>query len=193
MKQELGDGWAEGVHPDDLDRCLETYNSSFDGRRPFQMEYRLRRADGEYRWILDRGAPLYRETKFSGFTGSALDITEKRLMAERLQSQQIQLLDAQRLAKLGSWERNVETGSVTWSDEALRIFGRSELPSTLWDFLSLVHPKDREKVMKAAGEVGSSPFPVQISYAYWFALRVPPRTLPSRLRRRSFCGRVKSA
>ena len=78
MEQELGDGWAEGVHPEDRDRCLATYNSSFDARRPFQMEYRLRRADGEYRWILDNGTPLYRGGEFAGFIGSCTDITEQK-------------------------------------------------------------------------------------------------------------------
>ncbi|HEY6344111.1 MAG TPA: PAS domain-containing protein [Bryobacteraceae bacterium] len=164
MEQELADGWAEGVHSDDLDRCLAMYNSSLDARRPFQIEYRLRRADGEYRWILHRGTPLYREREFAGFIGSAVDVTQQRLLAERLRSQQIQLLDAQRLAKLGSWERHVETDSITWSDETLRIFGRSELPSALSDFLILVHPKDRDKVLKAAEEVDSNLFPVELSY-----------------------------
>ena len=59
MEQELGNGWANGVHPDDLDRCLATYSSSFDARRSFRMEYRLRRAAGEFRWVLGNGIPLY--------------------------------------------------------------------------------------------------------------------------------------
>src|SRR5262249_58444083 len=59
LEQELGKGWTENVHPEDLDRCTGVYDESFDARRRFQMEYRLRRADGEYRWVLDSGAPRF--------------------------------------------------------------------------------------------------------------------------------------
>lgn len=77
MEQELGDGWTEGVHPDDLSACFATYSAAFDAREPFEMEYRLRRADGAYRWIWDRGVP-YRDDdgRFAGFIGSCIDIQE---------------------------------------------------------------------------------------------------------------------
>jgi PAS domain S-box-containing protein len=86
MEQELGQGWAQGVHRDDLDRCIATYSASFDARRRFRMEYRLRRADGEYRWILDDGAPRFTsEGIFAGYIGSCVDITERRLAEEERQ------------------------------------------------------------------------------------------------------------
>jgi PAS domain S-box-containing protein len=76
LAQECGNGWAEGVHPDDLDRCLDHYVSHFDRHMPFRMEYRLRRADGEYRWILDTGVPRFdAEQRFLGYIGSCIDIT----------------------------------------------------------------------------------------------------------------------
>src|SRR5581483_9915866 len=59
MEQECGNGWAENVHPDDFERCLQIYLTNFDARRPFQMEYRLRHHTGEYRWILDHGVPRF--------------------------------------------------------------------------------------------------------------------------------------
>jgi PAS domain S-box-containing protein len=86
IEQELGNGWSEGVHPDDLQRCLDTYLSAARARTRFTMEYRLRRADGAYRWILDNGVPLNEDDgEFSGYVGSCIDITElKSLEAERV-------------------------------------------------------------------------------------------------------------
>jgi len=78
LAQETGNGWAEGVHPDDFDKCLEIYLGSFGRREAFEMEYRLRRHDGEYRWIFDRGVPIYApDGAFIGYTGSCIDVTER--------------------------------------------------------------------------------------------------------------------
>jgi two-component system, LuxR family, sensor kinase FixL len=84
LEEELGNGWAEGVHSEDFDRCLKTYLNFFDARQPFTMEYRLRRSDGEYRWVLDNGAPRFAsDNTFLGFIGSCIDITERRQAQER--------------------------------------------------------------------------------------------------------------
>lgn len=91
MEQELGNGWANGVHPEDLDRCLAIYISSFDARRAFRMEYRLRRADGEYRWILDHGVPLHLDGEFAGFIGSCVDLTEQKQVEGQLRQSQTDL------------------------------------------------------------------------------------------------------
>ncbi|MBK8802684.1 MAG: PAS domain-containing protein [Fibrobacteres bacterium] len=78
MEQERGNGWAKGVHPDDFQGCLEYYVAHFQRRQAFEMEYRLKRADGQYRWIFDRGSPYFDlEGVFSGFIGSCVDVTER--------------------------------------------------------------------------------------------------------------------
>ena len=82
LEELFGYGWAEDVHPDDLDRCIHIYTTAFDAREPFTMPYRLRRHDGEYRWLLDNGAPYYRNGTFAGYFGSCIDITEQRMLEE---------------------------------------------------------------------------------------------------------------
>lgn len=78
MDEEYGFGWASGVHPDDYDRCVKIYLDHFNLQQPFEMDYRLKRHDGQYRWINDRGVPFYdKEKAFIGFIGSCMDVTEK--------------------------------------------------------------------------------------------------------------------
>ncbi len=79
LAQELGQGWLEGVHPEDMDRCLEIYTRAFAQRESFTMDYRLRRADGEYRWITDEGVPRYdSQGAFAGYIGYCMDISQRK-------------------------------------------------------------------------------------------------------------------
>jgi PAS domain S-box-containing protein len=98
MEQEVGNGWTEGVHPEDFQHALTTYHSAFDARQPFEMEYRLRRHDGQYRWFLERGAPRFApDGEFMGYVGSAVDIADRK----RNEDNERQLAHSQRLAALG--------------------------------------------------------------------------------------------
>jgi PAS domain S-box-containing protein len=92
MEQELGYGWVDNVHPDDANACLDLYTTSCLARQPFEMEYRVRRADGVYRWMLDRGVPLVTpEGRFAGYIGSAVDITMRKEAEHILQQTQEEL------------------------------------------------------------------------------------------------------
>jgi PAS domain S-box-containing protein len=84
LEQELGNSWVDGVHREDFDRCHDIYGNSFDARQPFTMEYRLRRSDGEYRWVLDSGTPRFAPNgAFLGYIGSCIDITERKRGEEK--------------------------------------------------------------------------------------------------------------
>jgi PAS domain S-box-containing protein len=84
LEREVGNGWTEGIQPEDLQRSLDVYTNAFDRRQEFTMEYRLRSASGEYRWVLDNGVPHVSPTgEFLGYIGSAIDITERKLGEER--------------------------------------------------------------------------------------------------------------
>lgn len=82
LEQELGFGWTESVHANDLARCIQTYTTAFDAREAFTMEYRLRRHDGEWRWMLDNGRPMEDAGGFAGYIGSCVDITDMRATLE---------------------------------------------------------------------------------------------------------------
>ena len=85
LEQEMGNGWTEGVHPDDFDRCLDIYVTAFDKREPFEMEYRLRHASGRYMIILDLGTPNFNSNgEFIGYIGHCFDITDRKQAEEAL-------------------------------------------------------------------------------------------------------------
>jgi PAS domain S-box-containing protein len=92
MEQEVGSGWTASVHPDDLDLCLSAYNSAFAARRDFRIDFRLRRADGAYRAVLDHGVPRFEAGQvFAGFVGGCIDITElKQAQEENLARQKLE-------------------------------------------------------------------------------------------------------
>ena len=95
LESQLGDGWAGGVHPEDLRMCLETYRLAFDKREPFQMKYRLRRHDGEFRWIADHGVPRFNfDGSLAGYIGSCTDVSEQKLAEEALSTVNQKLIQA---------------------------------------------------------------------------------------------------
>ena len=95
VETQLGKGWTEGIHSEDLQRSLSTLSHAYDDRQSYAMEYRVRRHDGEYRWILDTGVPRFNsDGSFAGFIGSCLDITDRKLAEEALGSIGRKLIEA---------------------------------------------------------------------------------------------------
>ena len=125
IELELGNGWAEGVHPEDLERTWDTYTKAFDGRESFKVEYRLRRHDREYRWVLDTAVPRFnRDGSFAGYIGSCIDITERKRAEEvvlevnrALEAQAAVLQSREELLKI--FVKNVPAG-VAMVDREMR-------------------------------------------------------------------------
>jgi two-component system, LuxR family, sensor kinase FixL len=157
MEQELGNGWSEGVHADDLQKCLETYVSAFDARKPFAMQYRLRHRDGQYRWVSDHGVPRYNvQGTFTGYIGACLDLTELLKREEELHQFEERVTLAADVARFGLWEMDLSTQTMWMSDSARSLFQFG--PGTVIThkvFQERVHPEDRafrEAAVKQAME-----------------------------------------
>ena len=123
--RELGNGWVDGVHPGDLSRCLDIYSQSFDRREAFRMEYRLRRHDGEFRWLLDIGVPRFNpDRSFAGYIGSCIDVTDQKRAEGQLRQTQADLARVTRVVAMGelvasiAHEINQPLATVTTSGSA---------------------------------------------------------------------------
>jgi PAS domain S-box-containing protein len=175
VEQELGNGWADGVHEDDFQRCLKTYTEAFDAREPFVMQYRLRRHDGEYRWISDQGVARYDAAgKFDGYIGSCVDITELLSKEQALRQFEERVVLAAEATHHGVWELDTTTNELWMSDKARSLFQfdpHARLDETMHQ--GRVHPDDRalrESAVKHAIET-------QGDYAIEYRVLLPDGTL----------------
>ena len=125
MEQELGDGWAEGVHPEDLERCIGIYAGSFERRETFRMEYRLRRHDGQWRWVLEHSLPrMTRDGTFLGFLGSCIDITESKDAEQTLRNTNEALQEyADILDPAAVLVRDIGDRIIRWTSGAQALYG----------------------------------------------------------------------
>lgn len=116
FEQEYGHGWTEGVHSDDLKRCVDIYIENFDQRKIFEMRYRLKRHDGEYRWIFDRGVPFFDDHGvFAGYIGSCIDITENvnaEFELKRINEEKIRQLE--KLLPICAWCKDIRDEQGDW-------------------------------------------------------------------------------
>jgi PAS domain S-box-containing protein len=91
LAREIGEAWAEDVHPDDRESCQKIYAAAFDARQEFHLEYRRRRADGEYRWLLDHGVPRFQGGEFAGYIGSCVEIHDRKVAEAALRESELQM------------------------------------------------------------------------------------------------------
>jgi PAS domain S-box-containing protein len=147
LGQEMGNGWAEGVHPDDFQNCLKTYVEAFDAREPFVMQYRLRRYDGEYRWISDHGVPRYdADGVFGGYIGSCVDVTDLLAQQRALHEFEERVSLAAEAAHLGVWEFDTTSERFWVSDKIRQLYQLpTETEISYRDFQQRVHPEDRTR------------------------------------------------
>jgi len=128
MDEELGSGWAGGIYPEDYIRCLDIYSKSFDLRTPFEMEYRLRRTDGEYRWVYNKGTPCFStpDHVFLGYIGSCLDITERKESEVSLRKAHEELhrmknqLEAENIYLQQELQRDSSFGEIVGESDAIK-------------------------------------------------------------------------
>jgi PAS domain S-box-containing protein len=147
MEEEVGNGWVEGVHPDDRERCIATFLSAFDRRHAFEMEYRLLRQDGAYRWIFDRGVPFCAGGQFEGYIGSCVDVTERVEAQEALrQARERELNDLRGLLPICSACKRIRDDSGYW--ERLETYIREHSKA---EFTHGICPECLDRLYCAAG------------------------------------------
>ena len=142
--QTAGSGWREAVHPDDLERHEGKWRASVASGEPHESEVRFRRADGHYRWHLDRGVPLRDEDgNIIKWYGVVTDIEDRKRVEEALRRNEHFLAEAQRLSRVGSVGMEVSTKRIFWSEESARIYGYAPGTEPTPDLiLQRAHPDD---------------------------------------------------
>lgn len=153
------------VHEDDRATVERALRATIEENVPFAMDHRIRRPDGSVRWVAGRGeASELRAPHAVRLVGTITDITEQRAAQERLAQSRHQLAEAQRIAKTGSFEWNVEDNTVEWSDEFRRMYGVGDDSPSLEGFKKHFHPEDVEMVDQAVAAVVERGVPLDIHH-----------------------------
>ncbi|MGR8931141.1 MAG: EAL domain-containing protein, partial [Gammaproteobacteria bacterium] len=166
LAQEMGNGWAESVHPDDLAQCLATYRQAFAARLPFDMEYRLRRHDGEYRWLYDHGVPRYDErARFLGYIGSLFDIDDRKAAESAMYDSEIRfrkLLEKIPLVSVQGYARDGTTNY--WNQASEHLYGYTQAEAIGRKLTDLIIPQEmRAEVEQAMSQMFESGRPIPTS------------------------------
>ena len=186
--RKIGDGWCDNVHPADFDRTLDTYHAAFDARRPYEMEFRLQRDDGAWRWLLERGTPhTGPQGEFIGFIGTCIDITEHRETVEQLRESRARFKTLAESLPQFIWTCLRDGHTDYLSRQWLDYTGRSESQQLGFGWLEQVHPDDRAKVQLEWQRVVASGDTYDVSFRIrrfdgvyrWFKTRAVPLRDPA--------------
>lgn len=159
LQQEIGNGWVEGVHSEDLQRCLYIYNDTFDRREKFSMEYRLRRNDGEYRWIINEGCPRYNSKgDFIGYVGHCHDITDiKRSQIALQESEEWFRMCFENVSDVIFWiDTKYKIRGISKSVEDLLGYKQDELIDKDFTELDIIPPESMPLVISRSNNVLSA-------------------------------------
>ncbi|HLO51498.1 MAG TPA: PAS domain S-box protein [Kamptonema sp.] len=148
LEQEINCGWQERLHPEDFEQYLKTYYSAFHQRDRFQMEYRLRRADGEYRWLLDVGTPRFSaDGRFLGYIGSCIDITDRKWAEDGLYQSERLYATLAEASPVGIFRTNPEGKNLYSNERSCEIAGISPAEILGEGWTKNLHPDDRDRVL----------------------------------------------
>ena len=164
IEQEMGNGWAEGVHPDDLQGCLDIYLNAFKAQQEFKMEYRLLHVDGTYHWLWDNAVPRFTsDGLFVGYIGSCIDIDKNIQNKKALEDEKSRLALILIGTNAGTWEWNIKTGETIFNERWANMIGYTleEIsPVSIKTWEKFTHPDD----LKRSGEILERYFKGEIDY-----------------------------
>ncbi|WP_348251384.1 PAS domain S-box protein [Leptolyngbya subtilissima] len=152
LEEIQGFGWQVDLHPDDADEYVSAYVKAFQERQLFQRKVRIRRADGQYRWLDCYAVPRLSDSgDLLGYVGTSFDITDRRQTEEALRESEERLRLAMEAAQMGSWDLDIRTGELLWSEQYFKVLGyepvaAGEVSYEMWS--SRVHPDDRDLVLQ---------------------------------------------
>lgn len=159
LEEECGNGWVQGVHPEDFERCLDLYITAFDKHEKFSIVYRLLRYDGAYRWILDEGAPRFdRLGQFIGYIGHCLDVTEteQAIKLANITEQKLQESESrfhtlmEHIPSVAVQGYTLDGKVIFWNEASERLYGYSKKEALSGNLLDLIIPPQMQEDVKGA-------------------------------------------
>jgi PAS domain S-box-containing protein len=167
-EQARGSGWQAAIHPEDIGWLSEQRRIAMASGKPFELEARMRRYDGQYRWFINRTDPLLdQQGKILKWYGTNTDIDDRKRAEEALRRSENYLAEAQRLSHTGSWARSSATGETGyWSEECRRLMGYEphDAPPSFETYLQRVHPDDQARVREIVETAGREKVDYQVDY-----------------------------